>query len=60
VPLRVTFKDAGAVATVLTVPPLELAVISMTFAKVPPSMRTALFFAFIGLRKNSLLILFSP
>jgi len=60
VPLRVTFKDAGAVATVLTVPPLELAVNSITFSKGVLTILTVLFLALIGLRNNSFAILFSP
>ena len=59
-PLRVTFKDAGAVATVLTVPPLELAVNSITFSKGELTILTVLFLALIGLRNNSFDIFFSP
>jgi hypothetical protein len=60
VPLRVTFKDAGEVATVLTVPPLELAVNSITFVKPWVSKRIALFLALRVLLTNSFAILFSP
>jgi hypothetical protein len=57
VPLRVTFKEAGAVATVLTVPPLELAVNSITFSKGELMILIVLFLALSGLRYISFDIL---